>query len=570
MVTIMLFEKARKSMEARFRRVRDLFGKNGVKFNVPPYQRGYEWEQKHFEDLWADVQRIGERIDQHYLGNIILLEKNSGESFEIVDGQQRMITLSIFVMAIRDAPNIGNSDDRRVDEIINTYPANEAQRRLSLSDQDAEESFEHLWKGEIEKTTGTVKEAYKFYNNKITEYSSIEIEELLDKITNHLRVVETVSRDTSLAYMVFQSQNERGKEVSPQILARARIYGEAEDLDNGNDKQEVIGRWNQIYQLLEDMLGGPRFQEDLVVRRPLSQILVNSSISTPPIIDKRTLYRNFDAALLSYDNVLEFVDWFHSQINVYLEITSRSYKVKGTGIPENGIRHLQYLNAASTHSEVLSLAICNNVEEDNLLVEYFRLASILAMRMELGGSASASVRDGLYTTARDIRQAEDIREIRDVLRQSISNNTPTDAEIIEHLKANNQTIRGPWRFRTLLKLVSIEEERRGPLRMDLEQLDIEHIAPRNTFKNTKYSSWRRKLDDDKFEDRMNKIGNLTLLLPSDHSRLDETSFSSKKNAYRNSDVKIAEEISEYEDWSDEEIEERTERLSQELVERWSI
>lgn len=560
----------RPGMEARFRRVRDLFGKSGVKFEVPPYQRDFEWERKHFEDLWVDIQRIGERVNQHYLGNIILLEKDEGESFEIVDGQQRMITLSILLMAIRDTPTSENNNDRRIDDVISTYPASSAIRRLYLSDEEADESFKHLWNGDTDEAIGVVKEAYDFYYDRVKDYTSAEIDDLLDNIINRLRVVQTVSRDTSLAYMVFQSQNERGKEVSPQILARARIYGEAEDLGNEQDRQVVTGRWNHIYRLLEDNLGGPRFQDDLIVRRPLSQILVNSPISTPTRIDKRTLYRNFDAALLTYDNVVEFVEWFQEQVNIYLELTSKNYKVSGRNIPADGVRHLQYLNSASTHSEGLSLAIYNKIDDENLLVEYFRLASILAMRMELGGSASATVRDAIYTTARDVRETDGIREIRAVLHQSIEKNTPTDPEIIEHLKANNQTIRGPWKFRTLLKMVSIEEERRGPLRLDLEQLDIEHIAPRNTFNNPKYSSWRRRLDSDEFEDRMNKLGNLTLLLPSDHARLDETSFNSKKNAYRNSDVKIAEEIADYDDWTDEEIEERTERLAEELVDRWSI
>ena len=75
---------------------------------MPPYQRGYEWGKKEFQDLWLDLQRLGDTTNQHYLGNIILLEKNSSELFEIVDGQQRMVTISLFLMAIRDQTIVGN------------------------------------------------------------------------------------------------------------------------------------------------------------------------------------------------------------------------------------------------------------------------------------------------------------------------------------------------------------------------------------------------------------------------------------------------------------------------------
>jgi len=558
-------------MEARFKQVRSLFGgKRGVKFKVPPYQRGYEWDRRQWEDLWLDLQRINSHVDQHYIGNIILLEKDTGETYEIVDGQQRMVTISILMMAIRDAPNIEDPGDMRIDDIINTYLSNEPVRKLYLADSDADASFEKLWEGDIEEAEGQVREAYDYYADLLEEYSHDELHVLMDNVAKYLKVVETMAKDTSLAYTVFQSQNDRGKEVSPQILAKARIHGAAEELDDETEKNEVVGRWDHIYNLLQDNLGTPRFQEELRVRRPMTQILINSKVPTPTQVDKGALYGEFEKVLDQYESVTEFVEWFQEQVDIYLEISSNRYDISGRGIPDDAIRHLQYLNSASTHSEALSLAIYNKIEDDISLKECFRLASILAMRMEMGGSSSASTRDAIYTTARDVRREEDPTEVRKVIRDAIESKTPSDAEILEHLKANQMTIRGQWNFRTLLKLVSIEEERRGPLRMDLKNLDIEHIAPRNTFGNTKYAEWRRNLTEEEFDDRKDKLGNLTLLLPSDHSSLDETSFVSKKNTYTNSDVKIAEEVAGYDEWNDEKIEERNELLAKELIERWSV
>lgn len=554
-------------MDARFRKVRELFGKGGVKFEVPPYQRGYEWDEKNFEDLWTDLQRIEDGVNVHYLGNIIFLKKDDGNIFEIVDGQQRMVTISILMMAIRDAPNIEDSEDRRIDDIINTYPSNDAERKLILDDDQSNKYFNSIWNKNTDDINGNIEDAYKFYCSKVKRLNTENLNTLINKVINGLRVVETVSNDNSLAYMIFQSQNERGKEVSPEILVKARIFGEAEKLENKSEQQQVVGRWKQIYSQLENNLGTPRFNSALRVRRPLTQILINSEYPTSTKIDKSALYRNFDGVLQNHSDVLKFVEWISDQVNIYLQISSDSYHINTIDIPDDAARHLQYLNSVSTHSEVLSLAIYNKVDDDNLLKEFFRLASTLTMRMGLGGYSSADQRDAIYRTARDVRENNDIRTS---LKKSIQKNTPEDAEIIEHLKANQMTIRGPWNFRTLLTLVSIEEARRGPIMMDLPNLHVEHIAPRNTFGKSKYSEWRRQLDEDEFDDRKDKLGNLTLLLPSDHSRLDESSFSSKKNTYTNSDVKIAEEIARYDDWTDDDIEERTERLANELTERWSI
>jgi hypothetical protein len=474
------------------------------------------------------------------------------------------------MMAIRDAPEIKDPDDMRIDDIINTYPANEPVRKVKLADDDADSTYENIWKGNSDQTDGQIKKAYDYYYDRVSDLSENELNELIDNIVKYLRVVETMAKDTSLAYTVFQSQNDRGKEVSPQILAKARIHGAAEDLDDDLDSQEVIGRWDHIYSLLEDNLGSPRYKDDLRVRRPMTQILINSYVPTPTQIDKGVLYREFEKVLEEYDSVVDFVEWFQDQVDMYLELTSNQYEISGRGIPDDAIRHLQYLNSASTHSEVLSLAIYNNIEDDISLKENFRLASILAMRMELGGSSSASTRDAIYTTARDVRQTDDPSKIRNTIQDAIGKKTPSDDEIFENLRANQMTIRGIWNFRTLLKLVSIEEERRGPIKMELNNLDVEHIAPRRTFTNTKYAEWRRKHEEDKFDDRKDKLGNLTVLLPSDHSSLDETSFENKKHTYTNSDVKIAEEVATYDDWNDEMIEERTELLANELISRWSI
>ncbi|EMA66217.1 hypothetical protein C462_16331 [Halorubrum distributum JCM 13916] len=539
-------------------------------FRVPPYQRGYEWDERQWEDLWLDLNRINTHVDQHYLGSIILLEREAGEIYEIVDGQQRMVTLSIIMMAIRDSPQLEDPNDMRIDDIINTYPANESARKLELADDEADANYQLIWEEKSEQAEGQVKNAYQYYKDQIEDFDSDELHVLLDNVAKYLRVVETMAKDTSLAYTVFQSQNDRGKEVSPEILAKARIHGAAEDLEDEVAQREVTGRWDHIYSLLRKNLDTPRFQEALRVRRPMTQILINSHVPTPTQIDKGALYREFEKVLDQYDSVTDFVEWFQDQVDIYLEISSNRYDISGRGIPDDAIRHLQYLNSASTHSEVLSLSIYNSVDDDISLRENFRLASVLAMRMEMGGSSSASTRDAIYTTARDVRREDNPAEIRKVIRDAIKSKTPSDAEILEHLKANQMTIRGQWNFRTLLKLVSIEEERRGPLRMELPNLDIEHIAPRNTFGNTKYADWRRKLDEEEFEDRKDKLGNLTLLLPNDHSSLNETSFESKKHTYTNSDVKIAEEVAKYDEWNDEQIEERNERLAKELIDRWSI
>ena len=79
---------------------RQLIG-NGLIYNVPRYQRDYSWTDEEWDDLWADIQGLfsGDTEPAHYMGYIVL-QSNDNKTFDIIDGQQRLTTLSILVLAV--------------------------------------------------------------------------------------------------------------------------------------------------------------------------------------------------------------------------------------------------------------------------------------------------------------------------------------------------------------------------------------------------------------------------------------------------------------------------------------
>ncbi len=556
-------------MDANFKSVRDLFTTPaGVVYKVPEYQRGFEWDRKNFEDLWTDIQRIGGRIEEHFLGNIILFDIKGNNIMEIVDGQQRMVTISILFMAIRDREDI--EDDRRIDDILNSYPENEKERRVRLYDDDNDEQFKRLWEEKTEKVDGQIGYAYNYFSRKVNSLETEEVLDVIDKIVNNINVVKTISYERSLAYMVFQSQNERGIEVSAETLIKARVFGEADQLENEAHTNRVKNTWKDMYGTFRSEFSRPRYQKQDKIRRPLAHIILNSDVTTPTQLERSDqLYRNFDKILQSNGDIVDFVEWFESQSQKYFKITSNTYNIKLNNLALETRRYLQYCNAASTHAEVLSLAILNNCSESDPVDEYFRLAAVLPMRMEMAGYRSQDRKEALHKAARRVRNGDNVREI---LTEIINDDGPTDGEIIETVKANKRTVSGAWRFRTVLQLTSIEEQRRGPVRVDLGNLEIEHIAPRRSFKDSRYSEWRRTLDEESFvgQEKRDIIGNITLLDTSDHAGIDETAFKNKRREYQNSDLRITEEITRYDEWSIQTIDDRTKRLAKELVDMWSV
>jgi hypothetical protein len=71
---------------------------NGKRYEVPPYQRDYSWGEEQWEDLWLDLMALDDGDQQHYMGALVLQEY-APDQYRIIDGQQRLATLSILIIA---------------------------------------------------------------------------------------------------------------------------------------------------------------------------------------------------------------------------------------------------------------------------------------------------------------------------------------------------------------------------------------------------------------------------------------------------------------------------------------
>ncbi len=106
---------------------------NGRIYRVPTYQRDYSWEQDNWEDLWLDIINSHETKNSHYMGAIVLKGSQEDSSLTIIDGQQRMATLSVLVIAIIEKIN---ALVRRDIDPIDNRDRQSILRRTYLGDKD--------------------------------------------------------------------------------------------------------------------------------------------------------------------------------------------------------------------------------------------------------------------------------------------------------------------------------------------------------------------------------------------------------------------------------------------------
>lgn len=182
-----------------------------MKLALPSYQRPYSWSVKSTNTLFIDTyEAFKDGINEYRLGSVILHKECSGK-YNIVDGQQRLTTLSILIYCLGD----------------------EKQSLLK-------EKYSKLSNDAIVTNFGVL---FK----RINELNYDEREKYKDYLMNKCTMVQIVTDNEQEAFQFFDSQNSRGKELAPHDLLKSYHLREMNSEDE-NQKVKIINRWENINQ----------------------------------------------------------------------------------------------------------------------------------------------------------------------------------------------------------------------------------------------------------------------------------------------------------------------------------
>lgn len=208
---------------------------NGNKqFLIPVYQRFYSWDTIQCRRLWNDIVEMQkEGKVGHFVGSIVNIAEQAMptgvQKYMIIDGQQRMTTLTLLLLALRDYA-IKNPDDttinaRRIDNMLlkNEYEYGDERYKLLLTETDRDTLISLIEKKLImEGTRSRLIDNYNFFVSKIAdkEIQPVEVYESIGK----LQIVNiTLDRSVDDAQAIFESLNSTGKELSESDLIRNYI-----------------------------------------------------------------------------------------------------------------------------------------------------------------------------------------------------------------------------------------------------------------------------------------------------------------------------------------------------------
>ena len=208
---------------------------NGNKqFLIPVYQRFYSWDTIQCRRLWNDIVEMQkEGKVGHFVGSIVNIAEQAMptgvQKYMIIDGQQRMTTLTLLLLALRDYaiknPDDTTINDRRIDNMLlkNEYEYGDERYKLLLTETDRDTLISLIEKKLImEGTRSRLIDNYNFFVSKIAdkEIQPVEVYESIGK----LQIVNiTLDRSVDDAQAIFESLNSTGKELSESDLIRNYI-----------------------------------------------------------------------------------------------------------------------------------------------------------------------------------------------------------------------------------------------------------------------------------------------------------------------------------------------------------
>ncbi len=217
---------------------------------IPIYQRLYSWEKEQCKELWDDIIKIGgdDKMDGHFIGSILYVLDgftHSGNALLIIDGQQRLTTITLLLIALRDHW----SDKRKEiedDYLINSGKDGDKKFRLILSDSDKDTLLYLIDKDRRKPSEPSSKivENFKLFEEWIRKNTD-KLETIFKGLEKLMIIEIALEKGKDDPQLIFENMNSKGMELAQTDLIRNYIVMETEI-----EKQESF--YNKYWRAIEE------------------------------------------------------------------------------------------------------------------------------------------------------------------------------------------------------------------------------------------------------------------------------------------------------------------------------
>lgn len=591
-------------INAQHHKVETLLTLDRREYRVPRYQREYSWQRPQWDKLFED---LASNPAGHFLGSIICIAQEESRSYEVIDGQQRLTTISIFIAALykkaydiflKQEPGSNNQLDAiamftKLKALLffdDMDSSENASKRLTLQNQQPSQNdndFKFLTESLINdpntidsapRNYGNrrIARAFRFFQKKLddelihSESQLLAAKKIAKKLLESIIVKIDVANHTN-AFLLFESINNSGLPLTPMDLIKNKIISSAADINN-DDISDIIVRWDKLMELLGDSAA-----------------------------DQERYFRHLYNANIRHLNNLFSTSFTKAEKNNVIEIYYRLAEENPSRLLSELVRGAVFYsklinqNTNETPSEILDLARAQgtpgyilllhlhlNKEKYNITESHInkisKKLSLFFARRNLTNFPSTRETTGIFMRiTRSIENENNPNSINEIINSELKRQAASDELTRKALEGDIYEENSKATRFILYKIASRHFTRENAIdlwRKENSRLvwSIEHILPQGS-NIPEY--WAEALAPQAVENTtlnevhqsfVHKLGNLTLTAYNSHlgnstfiQKRDRTDASGNYIGYKNG-IKLNEALAGKESWTPSDISERTQEL----------
>lgn len=546
-------------------------------FIVPIFQRNYSWQKSQYEQLWFDILRASKFKEKqnHFIGSIVYIDMGTPagrpQQLLLIDGQQRLTTISILLCAIKDYVQKFNLETKLINLakiknqfLYNSDEIDEDRYKLLLNVQDKETYIKLIDNTifTVNKPATNIIKCYEFFYERIEDFIKQHghIDEIYAGIFKLSLVSISLDKDSDNPQMIFESMNSTGKDLSQTDLLRNYLL-----MDLTPEKQTRL--YKTYWKPMEELFGEDIYKNDVNKFDYFIRDFLTLKSDTGYICKINNVYENFKRYYL--DNNCE-------KFAVLKDLfTYAKYYACIDLLQENDDElKLYWQEFKKLDSHVVYpflLKLYDDYSCQILIKEDFKKILQVVISYLWRRAICEIPTNSLSKTFATLYQAVDKEDyVNSVIKAFVFKSSykrfPSDYEVREKLQTKDI-----YHFRLRKYLLEALENyyHKEPIDLNTANYTIEHIMPQNIEHNL---SWQQMLGENWQEVHslyLHTLGNLTIT--GYNAEMSNKSFGEKVNGesgFKHSHLKLNESIAQCDVWNKKAIQRRTNILTDIILKIW--
>lgn len=556
---------------------RQLLG-NGLTYHVPPFQRDYSWGEDEWDDLWQDIVALFEEDGEpaHYMGYLVL-QSSDNKHFDIIDGQQRLTTISVMILAglsyledLIKADLDAEKNDIRKQNFQNSYigyvdPVSliprsklELNRHNNRFYQTYLVPLEKIPQRGLNASEHQLRKVFGWFKDRLKARlgsqpdSGQNFAAFIDALVDKLFFTVITVTDELNAFKVFETLNARGVRLSATDLLKNYLFSL---ISTENIHETELRALEEQWEHIIGLLGSESFPEFL-------RVFWNGYNK---LVRKSDLFKTIRRQIEDRNKAFQLVRSLDRHAAIYAALRDPQDPIWSADEKQA----LKQLLMFSVRQPLAMLLACHNQFFDRDRDAFTRITKAITVisfrynvicnlqshdQERLYNNIAVKVSDGTYNTYQQVLAA--LQSIYPDDRQF--NAAFSEKELCTTYSRNKKIVR--------YILFEIERQRSGQA-LDFESAtyNIEHILPENPSEDWLW------IEDAKQDRLIYRLGNMTPLETARNRDLANGSYETKREVYAQSDFQITRAIAEhYHTWDEAKIESRQKQLAKIATGIWRI